>query len=1661
MKKAYGLILFLFVALVLVACQTTTTTTLTTTSATTTTTSATTTTTTTTTQAPTTTTTTVTTTTTTTQPPTTTTTTTTAPDTTKPLIIGVSEEVAIYAGEDFNPLTGVSAIDNRDGNLTAQIVVSGEYDKDVPGVYTITFTVTDAAGNVQTATMTLRVRNPIQPGFFIINGDFSEPIEAPWGHWAGDGGASSVAIVNGVLEYNVTNIGNLTYSNQFSQTQRIIENGKIYMLEFKAKADAPRPMIVKIEDPANGYMTYFDRTIDLTSDWVTYQMYIIVTNPSTTTGKVGFFLGRIGSTSVATKVYLDDVVITELTEAPSDINPPVISGATPYIVEVGLPFNPLMGISIFDEFDKSLTLEDIVITGSVNVNTPGVYNLVYTLEDASGNVATVNRQITVSTTPPPSTWVLPNWDFTTAVALKNENRNPLDEWGWHANTGSMTAEIKDGMAIINIVSVGSLEYGIQFYMLNRVIEYGRTYRISFDAKADIARTISLVLEAGIGGKRQFDNKYSLTTEWTTFTFDHYQINPTINNGKFAFFAGLFEGLPSAVTTIYLDNVKIEAITTSPDTEAPVISGAVNRNIVLGEAFDPMFGITVSDNRDGGLTLSNLVVTGLDTFDVNVAGQYTIVYSLTDSSGNTTTVNRVINVVVGVGEPSWSFVNGDFSKDQLVAYPQQAVLGWGWHGNGQFNVEIKNGVARIDIFDNWNLWYGVQFYQQQRVVTQGQVYRITFKAKADVPRSMQMSLEPIASGFHSYYNLTTEWQTYTYEFAMTAATITAGKIGFYFGNVPGLPQQTTVWLDDVVVERILNLSEDTTDPMIFGAENMLIAQGSDFDPLRGLTVYDHYDKTLLPSNIQIVSNNVNPEVLGSYTVVYSLTDASGNELIHTRQVDVVLPTELPENRMAFTDGDFELQTPITNQDTNLGWTLKISGTGAFTGAAFENGYYKYTVTNVGTVAHGIQFFQRNNFTAEAGGLYRFTFRAKADVARDIRVIMETISNPGNIFSTMHSSTVSIGTDWAEYTVYIQNTTGGLTDAKVGFFTGLIDSNPAVSAATTLYFDDVNLELVAVYADAYGPSFFAPAGVVAKDAVFNPLTGIKFGDMQKFPTLVITSDTEGLVINNAGTYTINTAVPGQYVLTYTITDSHGNESVFLRDLFITEGTQTGTFTILNGDFAVDQLTATPQPATTGWGWHGNGQFNAVIQDGVAKIDVFDNWNLFYGVQFYMQNRTVTKGESYKISFKAKADAPRPIMMQLEPVASGFATYFDLTSDWVTYTYEFTMTANTITNGKFSFFLGNYPGAVPTTVYLDDVMIERIYVRSADTEKPMIWGAGEYQLVKGTMFDPLLGIRAWDNYDKSLTTQHIVVVSNNVNVNEVGSYQVVYSLTDSSRNTVTVTRIVNVIEQVDAAVNRSTFIDGDFELQTPITNQDANVGWTLKISGTGAFTNEMFENGYYKYTVTNVGTVPHGIQFFQRNNFIAEAGGLYKFTFRAKADVARDIRVIMEYISNPGSIFTTMHTSTVAIGTDWEEITVYIQNNTGALTDVKLGFFTGLIDANNPSRSAATTLYFDDVTVELVGYLKDTQGPRLFAPTASINANTAFDPTTGLKMGDGSRFVSYSITSETVGLITYDEVTKIYTVNTSEFGEFVLIYTLTDHFGNQTIVQRNLFINNPNPE
>ena len=82
-------------------------------------------------------------------------------DVTPPEIILAEAPETIILGEPWQD--GYSAHDDHDGDLTAAVQVDGAVDPNTAGTYTVTYTVTDAAGNTAAAERVVTVRDEAEP----------------------------------------------------------------------------------------------------------------------------------------------------------------------------------------------------------------------------------------------------------------------------------------------------------------------------------------------------------------------------------------------------------------------------------------------------------------------------------------------------------------------------------------------------------------------------------------------------------------------------------------------------------------------------------------------------------------------------------------------------------------------------------------------------------------------------------------------------------------------------------------------------------------------------------------------------------------------------------------------------------------------------------------------------------------------------------------------------------------------------------------------------------------------------------------------------------------------------------------------------------------------------------------------------------------------------------------------------------------------------------------------------------------------------------------------------------------------------------------------------------------------------------------------------------
>ena len=88
-----------------------------------------------------------------------------------------SSSISLKVGEVYSEL-GATAQDDIDGDISSKIITTGTVNTAVAGTYTITYTVSDTAGNVATTTRTINIE-AVTEQKPIVPEEPSEPVTPP------------------------------------------------------------------------------------------------------------------------------------------------------------------------------------------------------------------------------------------------------------------------------------------------------------------------------------------------------------------------------------------------------------------------------------------------------------------------------------------------------------------------------------------------------------------------------------------------------------------------------------------------------------------------------------------------------------------------------------------------------------------------------------------------------------------------------------------------------------------------------------------------------------------------------------------------------------------------------------------------------------------------------------------------------------------------------------------------------------------------------------------------------------------------------------------------------------------------------------------------------------------------------------------------------------------------------------------------------------------------------------------------------------------------------------------------------------------------------------------------------------------------------------------
>ena len=302
-----------------------------------------------------------------------------------PTLKGISN-TSINLGDSFNPLTGVTASDKEDGDLTSKISVSGSVNTSKAGDYTLKYTVTDSKGLATTKERIITVLRILEPGQQFY--DSSKTYKY------GDQVVYKDALYECISWYIPPTDDGSPANTKYWKLIRVLPDGSTPTENTAPVINGAVNKQIYIGDsfnPLTGVTASDKEDGDLTSK--------ITVSGTVDTTKAGTY-NLTYSVSDSKGLKATSSVVITVSEKTITNTAPVINGVSNKQINIGTSFNPLTGVTASDKEDGDLTSK-IVVSGTVDTTKAGAYDLTYSVTDSKGLITTAKATITVvnDTTP--------------------------------------------------------------------------------------------------------------------------------------------------------------------------------------------------------------------------------------------------------------------------------------------------------------------------------------------------------------------------------------------------------------------------------------------------------------------------------------------------------------------------------------------------------------------------------------------------------------------------------------------------------------------------------------------------------------------------------------------------------------------------------------------------------------------------------------------------------------------------------------------------------------------------------------------------------------------------------------------------------------------------------------------------------------------------------------------------------------------------------------------------------------------------------------------------------------------------------------------------------------------------------------------------------------
>ncbi|NIK76010.1 beta-glucanase (GH16 family) [Paenibacillus castaneae] len=656
--------------------------------------------------------------------------------------------------------------------------------------------------------------------------------------------------------------------------------------------------------------------------------------------------------------------------------------------------------------------------------------------------------------------------------------------------------------------------------------------------------------------------------------------------------------------------------------------------------------------------------------------------------------------------------------------------------------------------------------------QGNDYQITFKARAEADRSIQVAVYKQDGTLYAApqeIKLSTEMKEHTVLFTMEHPKDVSGKVAFLLGGELG-----DIYLDDVSMIRVGELSLDHQFPLKNGDFSNGKANWSEHVQGR----YDGWDQTTAftvengEMKISLASVGNNPWDVMLMQTDFSLykgktyTVSLDVRASTNREMEIVIEnqsnTRYLSERVMLTEAKhtFSYELPVQS-DVTASFKLllgKLDGTAALgahdvfvdnvrvelkdaRSAAFplKNGYFDEGMNNWSTHIQGVYdgassavfsadhegvkaaiantgenawdiMLQQGSLALLKGKTYMLTFTARASTPRRIEAIVENSA----YFRYMNKA---VQLDKATQSYSYEFTMN--KDDETSFKLLLGNQAGVTNAAHEVFIGNVRLELKGAKEAAgekvRSTTTLSMPPVLIPDAADNMLgfdIEITFSDNEAWRTAINAVSVNGTALT-AGQYSIKPGIIAINAEVFTV------DRFYVIQVMAAGFDDAGATQLIHAADGNLVLNGGMSSGTANWEhWFGDGGDSKYeVKDGAAQITIYNNggmhpqWNIPVGwsTQLNQSGIKLEAGKAYELSFNAWSSVDRPISIELTGYSSQ-ALLFNITGAADT-VYKSTLLPTTNVSLTLKFLLGNVVnGALATPDGEHIIYIGNVSIREA---------------------------------------------------------------------------------------------------------------------------------------------------------------------------------------------------------------------------------------------------------------------------------------------------------------------------------------------------------------